>query len=76
VPRQEIAERNEPLAADLLRAAPGLSLAQTGATGGVSELHIRGGASKYNLVEINGVPVNVFGGDFDFAHIPARRWIT
>jgi len=72
LPRQEIAERNEPLAADLLRVTPGLVLAQTGATGGVSELHIRGGASKYNLVEINGVPVNVFGGDFDFAHIPSE----
>jgi outer membrane receptor protein involved in Fe transport len=72
VPRQEIAERNEPIAADLLRVTPGVALAQTGSTGGVSELSIRGGGPKYNLVEIDGVPVNVFGGNFDFAHIPSE----
>ncbi len=71
IPRQEIAERNEPMAADLLRATPGVALAQTGPTGAVSDLFIRGGEAKYNLVQINGIPVNVFGGNFDFAHIPS-----
>lgn len=72
VPRQQIAERNEPLAGDLLRVTPGVAVTQTGATGGVSGLSIRGGEAKYNLVQIDGVPVNVFGGNFDFAHIPSE----
>ena len=43
-------------------------LAQCGARGIASSLSIRGGESKYNLVQIDGVPVNSFyyGGLFDF----------
>jgi outer membrane receptor protein involved in Fe transport len=71
VPREQIRERNEPLAIDLLRAVPGLTLIQTGPTGGLAGLYIRGGYPTFNLVEIDGVPVNAFGGNFDFAHIPS-----
>src|SRR5579862_3463253 len=70
VPREEIAERNEGLAVDLLRYMPGITIAQNSSPGGVSDLFIRGGNSNFNLVEIDGVPVNSFGGAFDFAHIP------
>ncbi len=70
VPRQEIAERNEGLAVDLLRFLPGITIAQTGGAGAVADMFIRGGDSNFNLVQIDGVPVNLFGGSFDFAHIP------
>jgi outer membrane receptor protein involved in Fe transport len=69
---QEIRERNQALAIDLLREVPGLAFSQTGATGGLAGLFIRGGYATDNLVEIDGVPVNAFGGNFDFAHIPAE----
>ena len=72
ISRQEIRERNQALAIDLLREVPGLAFSQTGATGGVAGLFIRGGYPTFNLVEIDGVPVNSFGGNFDFAHIPAE----
>lgn len=70
--RTEIAGRNEALALDLLRGIPGVIVAQTGQRGGTTSLFIRGGDSKFNLVLIDGVPVNDMrlGGFFDFAHIP------
>jgi outer membrane receptor protein involved in Fe transport len=72
ISRQEIRQRNQALAIDLLREVPGLAFSQTGATGGLAGLFIRGGYPTFNLVEIDGVPVNGFGGNFDFAHIPAE----
>jgi outer membrane cobalamin receptor len=73
VPRQEIEERNEPLALDLLREIPGVTLVQNGPAGALAGLYIRGGYPTFNLVEIDGVPVNAFGGNFDFAHIPSAE---
>ncbi len=70
---QELRERNEPLAVDLLRTTPGLIVAQSGPTGSLSGLYIRGGETKYNLVTIDGVPVNAFGGNFDFTQIPSEE---
>ncbi len=70
VSRQEIRRRNEPLAVDLLRYIPGMAFNQTGSAGGVASLFLRGGYYNFNLVQIDGVPVNSFGGAFDFAHIP------
>ncbi len=67
---QEVQRRNEPLALDLLRYVPGMAFNQTGSTGGVASLFLRGGYYNFNLVQIDGVPVNSFGGAFDFAHIP------
>jgi outer membrane receptor protein involved in Fe transport len=69
---QEIRERNEPFAFDLLRYLPGLMFNQNGAAGSVTSLFLRGGNSNFTLVTIDGVPVNSFGGAFDFAHIPAE----
>jgi len=73
IPREEIEQRNEPLAENLLRDVPGVAVSQTGPTGGIAGLYIRGGEPEYNLVEIDGVPVNTFGGDFDFSHIPTEE---
>ena len=72
VPSQEVRQSNQPYAADLLRYLPGMAFNQTGAPGGVTSLFQRGGYSNFNLVEIDGVPVDGFGGSFDFAHIPAE----
>ncbi|MDE3196747.1 MAG: TonB-dependent receptor [Acidobacteriota bacterium] len=70
---KEIRERNEAQAFDLLRETPGLVLEQGGPRGSVSELFVRGGDSKYNLVLLDGIPINSFyyGGLFDFAHVPS-----
>jgi outer membrane receptor protein involved in Fe transport len=70
---QEIRERNEAQAFDLLRYVPGVFVAQSGQRGTVGSVSIRGGDTKYNLVQIDGVPVNsfYFGGYFDFSQIPA-----
>ncbi|MBZ5586280.1 MAG: TonB-dependent receptor, partial [Acidobacteriia bacterium] len=72
IPREELRERNEPLAIDLLRYVPGAAFVQNGPTGSLAGLYIRGGYPAFNLVEIDGVPVNAFGGNFDFAHIPSE----
>jgi outer membrane receptor protein involved in Fe transport len=68
----EIRERNEPFAFDLLRYTPGVTFNQGGAAGAVGSLFLRGGNSNFALVQIDGIPVNSFGGSFDFAHIPAQ----
>src|SRR5689334_3379373 len=72
IPPAEIRERNEPLAADLLRYLPGMSFSQNGPPGSLTSLFLRGGNSNLSLVQIDGVPVNGFGGSFDFAHIPSE----
>jgi outer membrane cobalamin receptor len=73
IPREEIEQQNQPLAQDLLREVPGVAVSQTGPLGGLAGLYIRGGDTEYNLVEIDGVPVNLFGGDFDFSRVPTEE---
>jgi outer membrane receptor protein involved in Fe transport len=74
VPQEEIRQRNEPFAIDLLRYLPGMTANQSGGAGGVTNLFLRGGNSNFPLVRIDGVPVVGFGGGlgFDFAHIPSE----
>ena len=69
----EIRSRNEAQIIDLMRTLPGLTVSQSGARGAVGSIFIRGGDSKYNLVLLNGIPINsfYFGGLFDFSQIPA-----
>jgi outer membrane cobalamin receptor len=55
---------------DLLRYLPGITIGQNGSPGGVASMFIRGGDSNFNLVQIDGVPVNAVGGGFDFSFIP------
>lgn len=70
IPREEIAGRNEAQAIDLIRYLPGLSVTATGGRGAQTSLFIRGGDYDFNLVEIDGVPIDWFGGIVDFAHVP------
>jgi outer membrane receptor protein involved in Fe transport len=72
VSEPEIRERNEPLAIDLLRYIPGVTLNQNGGRGALTGLYMRGGYPTFTLIEIDGVPVNRFGGDFDLSHIPSE----
>jgi outer membrane receptor protein involved in Fe transport len=73
VTSEEIRQSNLAQAVDLLRYLPGMAISQTGPTGGLTSLYLRGGYDDFNLVEIDGIPVNSFGGGFDFAHIPAEE---
>ncbi len=70
---REIRERNEAQTVDLLRELPGMVISQNGARGSVADLFVRGGESTYNLVQLNGIPINSFnfGGLFDFSQIPS-----
>lgn len=72
VTRAEIEERDAQNVYEVLRGIPGVEINQTGRRGGVASAFIRGGNSNYNLVMVDGVQVNTFGGDFDFASLPAE----
>lgn len=74
ITRAAIEQRNEASAMDLLRTIPGVTVAQNGERGGVGSVFIRGGASSFNLVMIDGVPVNRFGGEFDFSKLTADQF--
>lgn len=52
-----------------LRRVPGLSLSRNGGPGAVTSVFPRGGESDFTTVVIDGVPVNAFGGGFDFGHL-------
>jgi outer membrane cobalamin receptor len=60
-------------AADLLRTAPFLQVAQSGAPGGLTTVTIRGGKPNFTLVLMDGIPVNditnLLGGSFDFSSL-------
>src|SRR5262245_28691625 len=57
IDRAEIEARNTAFASDLLSTVPGVSIARTGAFGGVSAIRIRGASPDKTLVLIDGVPV-------------------
>jgi vitamin B12 transporter len=52
-----------------LRSVPGVAVVQSGARGGKTALFVRGGASNFNKVIIDGVPANDIGGEFDLADL-------
>lgn len=58
IDRAEIEARNITFAADLLSTVPGVSVARTGAFGGVTAIRIRGASPDKTLVLIDGVPVD------------------
>ena len=59
--------------ADALRTVPGLTVTSNGGTGAVTSVFPRGGESNYTLVFIDDVPVNAFGGDYDFGHLSTEN---
>jgi len=54
---------------DEMRQTPGAFIVQTGQTGGVTSLFLRGGNSTANLVLIDGIPADDVGGVFDFGTV-------
>ena len=57
--------------ADVVRRVPGLHVEANGREGALASLFARGGESDYNHVLIDGVRVNISGGQFDFSRISA-----
>jgi vitamin B12 transporter len=52
-----------------IRTVPGAQVVQTGARGGATSLFVRGGASNFNKILVDGVPANDIGGEFDFSDL-------
>ena len=71
ITREEIVQRNEAQAIDLMRYLPGVNVTSTGSRGSITSMQIRGGDDDFDLVQINGVPINWFGSfPPDFSPIP------
>jgi outer membrane cobalamin receptor len=71
VTEQDISDRAAQNVLDVLSGVPGVEVSQAGRRGGVTGVYIRGGDSNYNLVMVDGIQLNEFGGNFDFASLPA-----
>jgi outer membrane receptor protein involved in Fe transport len=69
ITQPDIENRDAESVLEVLRGVPGVEVSSTGRRGGATSVFIRGGNSNYNLVMIDGIQVNQFGGDFDFASI-------
>jgi vitamin B12 transporter len=52
-----------------LRTIPGVAVVQNGGRGGTASLFVRGGASNFTKVLLDGVPANDIGGAFDFGDL-------
>jgi outer membrane cobalamin receptor len=68
----DLARRQTPLVADLLRSSPGAMIVQTGGYGGITSLYVRGGESHYNKVLLDGIPLNEPGGTFNFSNVTSE----
>ena len=71
ITREQIEAQRTASITEVLRMIPGLHVTESGARGGVTSLHMRGGEANYTAVLIDGVrvndPTNSRGGSFDFA---------
>ncbi len=72
ISENEIEDRGAQVAVDVLRGLPGVEINQSGGRGTVTSAFIRGGDSNYNLVMIDGIELNDFGGGFDLSPLPAE----
>ena len=70
--RDQLEEMHAENVAQALRHVPGLAVVQTGRRGSVTSVFARGGDSNFNLVMVDSVRVNDFGGAFNFAHLPVE----
>ncbi len=67
---EDIEDRGAQAALEVLRGAAGVEVNQAGRRGGSTGLFIRGGESNFNLILIDGIQVNEFGGEFSLAPLP------
>jgi outer membrane receptor protein involved in Fe transport len=70
VTADEMNDRDAQGISDVLRELPGTAVADSGRRGGDTSVFVRGGNYNYNLVTVDGIPLNQFGGDFDFSPLP------
>jgi outer membrane cobalamin receptor len=68
--KRQIQDEGASTLADALRNVPGVAINRTGQLGAVTSAFVRGGNSNYNLVMIDGIPMNDFGGGFDLSPLP------
>ena len=66
---QDIQRSGASSLADVVRQVPGLHVEANGREGALTSLFARGGESDYNHVLVDGVRVNISGGQFDFSRI-------
>lgn len=67
VTAEDLARSQDAYVADALRALPGVSVTRSGATGGVTQVRIRGSESNHVVVLIDGVDVSApETGEYDF----------
>ena len=69
VTAEQIAAQGATNLLQVLETVPGFNVVRSGAQGALTSLFVRGGESDFNLVLVDGVPVNQAGGAFDFADI-------
>jgi len=69
---EELAEIQALHLLEALRYLPGVEVNQTGRHGGVTGLFVRGAESRHNLVAVDGVKINDFGGSYNFTSLPAE----
>src|SRR5262245_9369279 len=69
IDRREIESRQVTDMLEILRNVPGLTVIQSGARGATTNIFTRGGNANMNQVLIDGMKVNLGGGDFDFANL-------
>ena len=67
IPKHEIEDRGAQFVSEVLRGLPGVEINQTLGRGGLTSAFIRGGNSNYNLIMLDGIPLNDFGGGFDLS---------
>ncbi len=70
VDREELQNEHPQTLADALRNIPGVEINRSGSLGTVTSAFVRGGNSNYNLILVDGIPMNDFGGGFDLAPLP------
>jgi outer membrane cobalamin receptor len=69
IDRTDLDARQIQTATEVLRSVPGFGLVANGGVGALTSVFPRGGESDYTLVLFDGVPLNMFGGGFDGAHL-------
>ena len=74
ITEKEIEERQAVDAQDVLRTVPGFNISRTGGRGGTTSLFPRGGENNFTKVLIDGVSVNLGGGDFNFGSLQTTNF--
>ena len=69
IDREEMDSRQVTDVLQLLRTVPGLGVVQSGGRGSQTSIFPRGGEADYNMVLVDGVPVNDAGGAYDFSDL-------